>query len=134
MWKLCNGGLAAWSPGYQSISCSGYNGLMELLIRLIEWLIHTLVNENERRRSAAPPEPSPSMPPSVRAQVQQRAQTSVAALAQRAQRPTQPLVTSTKAASQDPLYDDRGWRSAITTLAVAVLLVMVLLWAVYVMK
>ncbi len=105
---------------------------MELLIRLIEWLVHTLLNESQRQQSTTPPEPSPSMPPSVRTQVEQRAQTSVAALSQRGQRPAQPLVTSAKAATRDPLYDDRGWRSAVTALAIAALLVMVLLWAVYI--
>ncbi len=104
---------------------------MDLLIRLIEWLVRSLLNENDRTQSATPPEPSPSMPSSLRAQVQQRAQTGTAALQQQR---SQPLVTSTKAATRDPLYDDGSWRRVVTALAVAALLILVLLWAVYVAR
>ncbi len=102
---------------------------MELLIRLIEFIVHSALEQN--KRTAAPPisaTPSTSQP---RAQAGAARQQPAAQLPSRPlPRPVQPLVT--RAASQDPLYDDRGWRSALTVLAVIVFIIMIAMWAVYI--
>ncbi len=107
---------------------------MDLLIRLIEFIIRSALEQN--KRNAAPPisaMPSASLPS---AQTSQRpggmsavSPRAAVPAAMPAQRPSQPLVS--RAPSPDPLYDDRGWRSALTVLAVIALIVMVGVWAVY---
>ncbi len=97
---------------------------MDFLFRLIEFLVHAALDQN-KRTNAPPSAPPPTT--SVRAQIEQRTQARIAAIQQQR---NQPLVTSMKAATQDPLYDD-GWRVALTVLAIIALIVMLSAWAVY---
>lgn len=112
---------------------------MELLFRLIEWLVRSALEQNQRR-NGPPVSASPTATSRPGAQLQQRlggmstARPSPYMPAQQAQQRSQPLVSSTRAASQDPLYDDGGWRSALTLLAVIALVILVIVWAVYVMQ
>ncbi len=106
---------------------------MELLFRLIEFLVHAALDRNERMNAPVTPAPAASQP---RAQVSAARQQPLASKpmpAQPAPRRPQPLVTSTKAATQDPLYDD-GWRIPFTVLAIIGLLLIVIVWAVYMMR
>ena len=99
---------------------------MDLLIRLIEWLIRSALEQN--KGTAAPPvsatpgsQATGQGPGTATPRVPSRTRA-----AQPAQPRSQPLVTGTVA--QDPVYDDRGWRWALTLLALAALAVLVVIW------
>ena len=108
---------------------------MEILFRLIEWLVRTLLNENDRRQS--PPvvaEPSAQVG-TLRAQVEQRA-TTLAGQARGttlAQPRAQPLMNNARSAGQGPIYDDGILRPVLTVLALIALVILIAAWGVYVL-
>jgi hypothetical protein len=102
---------------------------MDLLIRLIEWLVRSALEQNQRA-SAPPVSATPGQ--QATGPAAQWAPSRPSAPAQPAPSRSQPLVTRT--AAQDPRYDDRGWRWVLTLLALAVLAILVVFWLTVVMQ
>ncbi len=96
---------------------------MDLLFRLIEFLVRAALDQNKRTNAPVTQVPTTSQPSA-------QPHASRAMPAPPITGHPQPLVTSMKAATQDPLYDD-GWRVALTVLAIIALIVMLSAWAVY---
>jgi septal ring-binding cell division protein DamX len=99
---------------------------MDLLFRLVEFLVHAALDENKRKAT-----PAPRSQPSAQIAVP-RSQSGMQRPAQPSQAGSQPLVPRTQVVAQDPAYDDGGWRSVLTVLAIIALLLIVALWIVYV--
>ena len=100
---------------------------MDLIFRLIEFLVRAALDENKRTQTPAPrgqPGTQVALPRS-RAGMQTSAQPS--------QTRSQPLVPRTQVVARDPVYDDGGWRSVLTVLAVIALLLIVAFWIAYLM-
>ncbi len=113
---------------------------MDILFRLIEWLVQSLLNEPTRRDAQAgqsqaraavspPAARSTGLPPSAASWGQVRPPAS------RSQPPSrtspaasQPLAPRTQASKMGPVYDDGGWRLALTVLALIALFAIIAAW------
>src|SRR5512138_2273264 len=90
---------------------------MDVLVDIVAFIIRALVErpDSNRQRSDIRQPPQPRGQPPAR----------------RAQAGTLPLASLTKSSSQDPVYDDGGWRLAVNVLALIALIVMVAVWFAY---
>ncbi len=100
---------------------------MDLIFRLIEFLVRAALDQNKGNQMP---------PPGTRSHAQvavTRPQTGPQQLAQPGQVRSQPLVPRGQVGTRDPVYDDGGWRTVLTVLALIALVFIVLLWIVYIM-
>jgi hypothetical protein len=121
---------------------------MELLIRLIEFIVKAALEGDKQNKAPVSPAPPRSQsgarsmtpPHQMTAQVSSprfqpgpqvsspRAQAPAPAPLRTTQARSKPLMTGSTAASQDPTYDDGGWRSAVAFLALILLVIIVVAW------
>ena len=95
---------------------------MDLLFRLIEFLIRAALDQTKRDTTPAPRGQAGAQLAVPRSQSRMRS------AVQPSQARSQPLVPQTRIAAQQPVYDDGGWRSVLTVLAFIALLIIVALW------
>ena len=98
---------------------------MDLLIRLIEFLVRSALEENKKRSQVPTTTPQPS------AQVAAPRYLGMPMPAQPSQARSQPLVTRASLSTQDPAYDNGGLRGLLTVLALIALVVLVAIWFMY---
>lgn len=121
---------------------------MELLIRLIEFIVRSALEQNKNTNaplSPLPPgaqrgqasaqigmaRPQPAMPPARPGGIAAPRQ-GTPAHTHSTQASSQPLMAGRLPSSPDPAYDDRGWRLAVALLALVTLVIMVVTWLVFV--
>jgi hypothetical protein len=115
---------------------------MELLIRLIEFLVRSAVEGNRPRTTGAPPIAAGARLPTASQPAAQQRLPASSGWGQPGMQPTRgpaphthstqsssaPVTAMKKAAAQDPAYDDGGWRSAVLIFALIALAILVIMW------
>ncbi len=95
---------------------------MDLIFRLLEFLIRSALNEGNK--SQPPAGRTPAAAPS-RAATRQALPGQPAAYRAAV---SKPLAPQTRASGSDPVYDDGGWRAAVAVLGLILLFVLVAFW------
>ncbi len=95
---------------------------MDLIFRLLEFLIRSALNEGNQKQS-----PAGRTPAAVPTRTLSRGAMPGMPAASRAAA-SKPMAPQTRSSSSDPVYDDGGWRAAVTVLGLILLFVLVAFW------